>query len=91
MTRKLTLIYELPEELCQVLEQKANTERRCLEDVVAEHLAAHRRPRPAMTAAEIDRRKAAFDRHLGEWDSGNPKSSENEQIDADLAREYGKQ
>ncbi len=28
-------------------------------------------------------------RHFGAWDSGNERSADNEQIDRDLAREYG--
>lgn len=88
MTRKVTLIYELPEELCQVLEQKAATEDRPWQDVVTEYLARHRRrPRP-LTDHDASARKAAFERQFGAWDSGRQDSSSNAQIDADLAREY---
>ncbi|MCG3144538.1 MAG: hypothetical protein HONDAALG_01968 [Gammaproteobacteria bacterium] len=40
-----------------------------------------------------EQRKAALDElmlHAGAVSSGNPRSADNEQIDADLAREYGK-
>lgn len=30
-----------------------------------------------------------FARWIGAWNSGNPNSADNEQIDVDLAREYG--
>ena len=48
---------------------------------------------PARQALSEDQRKAALDellRHAGAVSSGNPRSADNEQIDADLAREYGK-
>ncbi len=88
MTRKVTVTYELPEEICQVLEQRAAREGRRLEEVIAEHLARHRWRRPKLSPREIERRKAAFERHFGELDSGEANSSDNERIDADLAREY---
>ena len=39
---------------------------------------------------EEQERIAAFERHIGAWDSGDPTSSNNERIDADLAEEHGK-
>jgi len=88
MTRKLTVTYELPEELCEVFEQKAAAEGRRLEDVVAEHLSFHRRSPHGLAPREIERRKEAFERHIGAWDSGRTDSSDNDGIDADLARQY---
>lgn len=89
MNRKVTVTYELPEEICLVLEQRAAAEGRRLEDVVAEHVARCQPRRPGMTPEENQRRTAAFERHFGAWDSGDERSSDNERIDADLAREYG--
>lgn len=88
MNRRLTVTYDIPEELCLVLEQRAETEGRRLEEVVAEHIAHFQSQRLKMGPEEIQKRATAFERHFGAWDSGNPRSSENEQIDADLAREY---
>jgi predicted nucleic acid-binding protein len=90
MNRKMTVTYDLPEEICVVLEQRAATEGRRLEEVVAEHV-AHSQSRPReMAPQEIKQRAAAFERHFGAWDSGDPRFSENDKIDADLAREYGR-
>jgi hypothetical protein len=48
---------------------------------------------PARQPLSEDQRKAALNellRHAGAVSSGNSRSADNEQIDADLAREYGK-
>ena len=89
MNRKVTVTYDLPEEVCVVLEYRAAAEGRRWEEVVAEHVAKCRPGRQPMAVQEIQRRAAAFERHLGTWDSGNPRFSDNDRIDADLAKEYG--
>jgi hypothetical protein len=88
MNRRLTVTYEIPEEICLVLEQQAAAEGRQLEEVVARHVAQVQSRRREMTSHEIECRAAAFERHFGIWDSGNPRFSDNERIDADLASEY---
>jgi len=91
MTRRVTFTCDVPEELYRAAEQKASAESRRVEDVVMEYLVRHQRPRPAITEAEAQRRKQAFERHFGRF-SGDAHASENEGIDADLVREYqGKQ
>jgi hypothetical protein len=90
MNRSLTVTYEIPEEICLVLEQKAAAEGRRLEEVVAQHVAQSQSHRREMAPQEIQRRAAAFEHHFGAWDSGDPRFSDNERIDADLAREYGR-
>lgn len=90
MNRRLTLTYEIPEELCLVLEQRAAAEGRRLEDVVAEHVAHSQTRQRQMAPQEIQRRAAAFERHFGAWDSGDAGFSDNERIDVDLTREYGR-
>ena len=90
MNRKVTVTYELPEEICLVLEQRAAAEGRRLEDVVAEHVVRCQSRPQEIPSQEIERRTAAFERHFGVWDSGDERSSDNERIDADLAREYGR-
>ncbi len=42
-----------------------------------------------MSEAEAQLAEERFARHFGAVNSGNPRSADNEQIDADLAREYG--
>jgi hypothetical protein len=90
VNRKLTVTYDLPEEICLVLEQRAADEGRRLEEVVAEHVAQCRPSRRSFAPEEVQRRVAAFERHFGAVDSGDPNSSDNERIDADLAKEYGR-
>jgi hypothetical protein len=85
MNRKVTVIYDLPEEICAVLEQRAAAEGRRWEEVVAEHVAQFRTSRRPLAPEEIQRRVAAFERHFGDFDSGGPGFSDNERIDADLA------
>jgi hypothetical protein len=90
MNRKVTVTYDLPEEVCVVLEQRAAAEGRRWEEVVAEHVARCQPGRPQVPPQEIQRRAAAFERHFGAWDSGDPRFSDNDRIDADLAKEYGR-
>jgi hypothetical protein len=89
MNRKVTVTYDLPEEICLILEQRAAKGRRW-EEVVAEHVVQCRPSRRSLSPEESQHRIAAFERHIGAFDSGNPKFSDNERIDADLATEYGR-
>jgi hypothetical protein len=89
MNRRVTVTYDLPEEVCVILEQKAASERRPWEDVVAEHVAKCHPGRRTLTPEEVRIARAALERHFGAFDSGDPGSSDNERIDADLAKEYG--
>lgn len=89
MTRKVTITFEFPEALCQALERQAAREGRPLEELLAEHLARRLHAQPPLTPQEFEERRAAFDRHLGAWSSGDPHSSENDRLDADLAHQYG--
>ena len=75
--RKLTVTYELPEELFLILEEQAKREGRPMEDVIAEYRLESRPVRPKLLS------------HFGAWDGGDPHGSDNERIDEDLAREYG--
>lgn len=43
----------------------------------------------ATSEEEIRQAEERFARWIGSVNSGNPRSADNEQIDADLAREYG--
>ena len=48
---------------------------------------------PTVTPLDAPARKEALDKllqHAGAVSSGNPRSADNEQIDADLGREYSK-
>ena len=90
MNRKVTVTYDLPEEICVILEQRAESEGRRLEDVVAEHVAQRYPSRRPLSTDEHQRRVAAFESFIGSFDSGDAQFSDNERIDADLAKEYGR-
>jgi hypothetical protein len=90
MNRKVTVTYDLPEEICLILEQRAAAEGQRWEEVVAEHIAQCRPSRRSLSPEEIQRRVATFERHIGALKSGDPKFSDYERIDADLAAEYGR-
>lgn len=87
-TRKITLNYELPEVLVQVLEDQAARNGCTFEEEVVDYLASSRPRRPKVSPEEARKSWAALERHFGCWDSGDPNSCDNERIDADLAREY---
>ncbi len=89
MIRELTVTYRLPEELWNVLEEKAKREGRPMEEVVAEHRLQRRPVREPISPEEAQRRHEALLRHIGEWDGGDPNGADNDRIDEDLAREYG--
>ena len=86
--RKLTVTYELPESLWVVLEEQAKSEGRPMEDVIAEYRRETRPVRPKLSPEEAERRHKAFVALFGTCDTGDPHSSDNDRIDADLAREY---
>jgi hypothetical protein len=87
--RKFTVTYELPEELFNVLEEKANREGRPMEEVIAECKKEMRFIRPPVSPEEEERLHQELISQFGSYDSGDPHSADNERIDKDLAREYG--
>jgi hypothetical protein len=88
MTRKVTFTCELEEETLRALEEKATAEGRSIGEVAADHL-SRQLLNSVPTSERSEARAAAFERHIGAWDSGDPASADNDRIDADLAREYG--
>ena len=87
-TTKVTLSYELPKVLVEVLEKMARENGHSFEDELIDHLARTRLKRRSLSSEETRKHMAALERYFGCWDSGDPNSSDNERIDADLAREY---
>ncbi len=88
-TRTVTFSCDLSVELIEVLEEYAARNGRTFEAELIDYLATTApKPRPKLSPEEAERRRRAFESHFGEWDSGDPDSSDNERIDADLAREY---
>ncbi|MGH9836439.1 MAG: hypothetical protein ACREBD_25690 [Blastocatellia bacterium] len=77
----------------QTAPQRPISERLRLAVLILDELASAAQAFPVRQPLSEDQRKAALDdllRHAGAVSSGNPRSADNEQIDADLAREYGK-
>ena len=75
MGRKVTLTYELPDDVYDSLEARAAAEGRRLDDLVVEHLAGRQAPAPEPGLKEIDetdRRRGSVRELFGFWDSGDP-------------------
>lgn len=85
-----TLTFEVPDELYEAFEQVAAKQGRTTEAVALEWMAQRAsNARPQLTDEQRREARAKLLRHAGVVRSGNPRSGDNEQIDADLAREYG--
>lgn len=85
-----TLTVQVPDEVWQACTEIAAREGRTPEAVCMEHLARQSPPRPNRTPEEIEAARQRFHRHFGAVNSGDPNSADNDRIDADLAKEYGR-
>jgi predicted transcriptional regulator len=85
-----TLTFEVPDELYEAFEQVAARHGRTTEAVALEWMAQRAATQPPQLTDE-QRREAREKllRYAGAVRSGNARSADNEQIDEDLAREYG--
>jgi len=85
-----TLTFQVSDEVYEVCQQIAARYGRTEEEVVLEWLAKRaKKKHPKLTEEES---RAAWERLLrnaGAVSSGDPRSADNDRIDADLAREYG--
>jgi len=85
-----TLTFQVSDEVYEACQQIAVRYERTEEEVVLEWLAKRAKKRhPKLTE---DESRAAWERllqHAGAVSSSNPRSADNDRIDADLAREYG--
>lgn len=85
-----TLTFEIPDDIYELLKAVAADTGRSTEDVALEWLASTApKPHPKLSPEQEKAAEQRFRRHFGSVNSGNPRSADNEQIDADLAREYG--
>jgi hypothetical protein len=84
------LTFQVSDEVYEACQQIATQYGRTEEEVVLEWLAKRaKKKRPKLTEEES---RAAWERllrHAGAVSSGDPRSADNDRIDADLAREYG--
>lgn len=84
-----TLTFEVPDQLYEAFEQMAAKRGRSVEAIARELLAKSAPRRQAKSPAKRRRNGLArLMRFAGCVSSGDPRSSDNERIDADLAREY---
>lgn len=84
-----TLTFEVPDELYEAFEQVAAKRGITTEAVALEWMARRAASQPPPLTDE--QRREAMEklmRHAGAVNSNNTRSADNEQIDADLAREY---
>ena len=81
---------ELADDVYEVIIALAAQTNQSIEAVVLEWLrrSAPKSPRKR-SSGETKAAEQRFRRHFGAINSGNPRSADNAQIDADLAREYG--
>lgn len=84
-----TLTLNIPDEFYHAFERIAARDGSTVEAVALDWLARNGpKPRPQLTEAES---QAAWDRllsHMGTVATGDPRSADNDRIDADLAREH---
>ena len=87
MSKSLTL--QVPDDLWGAMQDVALREGRTPEAIALDWLAGQVPKRHTeLTPQEVEAARSRFRRHFGAIKSGNPRSADNEQIDADLAREY---
>ena len=83
------LTFELQDEIYEVLQQMAKKSGRPVEELALKWLAQYTpRRRLRLTDEEAKAAEQRFRSHFGAVSSGNPRSADNEQIDADLMEEY---
>ena len=88
MTHELVL--DVPEELYQALASRAAAAGHRIEDVVLEFLQPATLGKINLSEEEKQRRRERLEHSFGAVNSGDPDSSNNQRIDADLAREYAR-
>ncbi len=85
-----TLTFQVSDEVYEACQQIAAKYERTEEEVLLEWLAKRtEKKRPKLTEEESRAAWERMQRHFGAVNSGDPRSGDNERIDADLAREYG--
>jgi hypothetical protein len=85
-----TLTFEISDALYEAFQQMAVKHGRTLEEVALEWLAQHApRSRPHLTEEERQEAWGRLLRHAGAAHLGYATGTDNEQIDTDLAHEYG--
>jgi hypothetical protein len=85
-----TITIELPDEIYEVIVAMSAKTGQPVQELALEWMARTApKPRPKLSPEEAEAARQRLRRHFGAGNSGNPRSADNEQIDADLAKEYG--
>lgn len=85
-----TLVLEIPDEVFSTYQEIAENKGETTEKIVLEIVL---RNAPRLENIDVEQARLAeerFARWIGAGNSGNPRSGDNEQIDIDLAKEYGR-
>ena len=84
------ITFRVPNELYEVFERTAVRTGRSIETVAIGFMAKHApKPRPKLSEEELREAREEFRLRIGAVSLGYPTGTDNESIDADLAREYG--
>lgn len=86
-----TLVLEIPDEVFSDVQRQAENKGKTAEKLVLE-IVLKNFPNANGNLSEQEKSEALKElmKFSGAVNSGNPRSADNEQIDADLAKEYGK-
>lgn len=84
-----TIVVEVPDELWELLEPIARKQGIPVEQYILDMMLKVNPPRPQLSEEERQKARERLLRFAGAVSSGDPRSADNERIDADLVREYG--
>jgi hypothetical protein len=86
-----TVSFQVSDEVYEGCRRMAAKCGKTVEECVLDFLVNHGpKPRPKLTKDESQAAWKRLRRHFGAVNSGDPDSADNDRIDADLAREYGR-
>ena len=88
MSKAITL--EIPDEVFSSYQKLAENKGETTEKIVLEYVINNAPRSKKLATSDDEAAEKRFARWIGAANSGNPRSADNEQIDADLAKEYGK-
>lgn len=84
-----TIVVEVPDELWEILEPLAKKQGIPVEHFILDMMLKVNPPRPQLSDEERQKAQERLLQFAGAVASGDPRSADNERIDADLAKEYG--
>jgi hypothetical protein len=86
-----TISFEVPDAIYSALEQLAVEKGKAPSEVAAEWvISITPQQRPPLSAEELAAARDRMRQHFGVFSSGDPHFADNDRIDEDLAKEYGR-